>query len=70
MLQISKEEAEHVTSDFCFIISEIKRYVEAEVNQALFDKVYGEGNVKSVEEFRARVKEIWLNSSKLIASTV
>ena len=57
LLQISKEEAEHVTSDFCFIISEIKRYVEAEVNQALFDKVYGEGNVKSVEEFRARVKE-------------
>lgn len=38
LLQISKEEAEHVTSDFCFIISEIKRYVEAEVNQALFDK--------------------------------
>ena len=57
LLQISKEEAEHVTSDFCFIISEIKRYVEAEVNQALFDKIYGEGNVKSVEEFRARVKE-------------
>lgn len=57
LLQISKEEAEHVTSDFCFIISEIKRYVEAEVNQALFDKVYGEDNVKSVEEFRARVKE-------------
>ena len=51
LLQISKEEAEHVTSDFCFIISEIKRYVEAEVNQALFDKIYGEGNVKSVEEF-------------------
>lgn len=57
LLQISKEEAEHVTSDFCFIISEIKRYVEAEVNQVLFDKIYGEGNVKSVEEFRARVKE-------------
>ena len=57
LLHISKEEAEHVTSDFCFIISEIKRYVEAEVNQALFDKIYGEGNVKSVEEFRARVKE-------------
>ena len=57
LFQISKEEAEHVTSDFCFIISEIKRYVEAEVNQALFDKIYGEGNVKSVEEFRARVKE-------------
>lgn len=57
LLQVNKEEAEHITSDFCFIISEIKRYVEAEVNQALFDKVYGEGKVNSVDEFRARVKE-------------
>lgn len=57
LLQVSKEEAENITSDFCFIISEIKRYVNAEVNQALFDKVYGDGNIKSVEEFRARVKE-------------
>ena len=57
LLQVNKEEAEHITSDFCFIISEVKRYIDAEVNQALFDKVYGEGNVKSVEEFRARVKE-------------
>ena len=57
LLQVNKEEAEHITSDFCIIISEIKRYIDAEVNQALFDKVYGEGSVKSVEEFRARVQE-------------
>jgi len=57
LLQVNKEEAEKITSDFCFIISEIKRYVDAEVNQALFDKLYGEGNIKSVEEFRVRVKE-------------
>lgn len=57
LLQVNKEEAEEITSDFCFIISEIKRFAEAEVNQALFDKLYGEGNVKSVEDFRTRVKE-------------
>lgn len=57
MLHVTKEEVEHITSDFCIIISEIKRFVDAEVNQELFDKVYGEGNVKSVEEFRAKVKE-------------
>lgn len=57
MLGVSKEEAEKVKSDFCLIVSEIKRYVDAEVNQALFDKLYGEGAVKSVEEFRAKVKE-------------
>lgn len=56
LLGVSKEEAEKVNPDFCFIIKEIKRYIDAEVNQALFDKVYGEGTVKSVEEFRAKVK--------------
>lgn len=37
-------------------MNEIKRYVDAEVNQDLFDKVYGKDAVKDVAEFRARVK--------------
>ncbi len=57
MLGVSKEVAEKVNPEFCFIIREIKRYVDAEVNQDLFDKVYGKDKVKSVEEFRNRVKE-------------
>lgn len=57
MLGVSKEVAENVNPQFCFIIQEIKRYVDAEVNQELFDKVYGKDAVKTVEEFRARVKE-------------
>lgn len=56
MLGVSKEVAEKVNPEFCFIISEIKRYVDAEVNQELFDKVYGKDVIKSVEEFRDRVK--------------
>lgn len=56
ILGISKEQAENVESDFCLIIREIKRYVDAEVNQALFDKLYGEGTVNNVEDFRIRVK--------------
>ncbi|WP_294140601.1 trigger factor [uncultured Sanguibacteroides sp.] len=64
MLGLSKEEAEKVESDFCLIISEVKRYIDAEVNQALFDKLYGEGAVKSVEEFRAKVKEDLENQFK------
>lgn len=57
MLGVAKEEAEKINPDFCFIVNEIKRYVDAEVNQELFDKVYGKDTVKSTEEFRARVKE-------------
>lgn len=57
MLGVTKEEAEKVNPDFCFIVKEIKRYVDAEVNQELFDKVYGKDTVKNADEFRARVKE-------------
>ncbi|MDD3079910.1 MAG: trigger factor [Paludibacter sp.] len=57
LLKISKEEAKEITSDFQFTIDGITRYYEAEVNQELFDKVYGEGIVNNEEEFRAKVKE-------------
>ncbi|RLD63562.1 MAG: trigger factor [Bacteroidetes bacterium] len=57
MLGISKEEAEKLDSDFQFTIKEITKFVSGEVNQELFDKIYGAGNVKSLEEFRAKIKE-------------
>lgn len=56
MLGVAKEDAEKVNPEFCFIIKEIKRYVDGEVNEELFTKVYGADAVKNVEEFRARVK--------------
>lgn len=56
MLGVSKEEAEKSGENFCFIVSEIKRYIDAEVNQELFDKVYGKDTVKTIEEFRAKVR--------------
>lgn len=57
MLGVSKEVAEKSGENYCFIIKEIKRYVDAEVNEELFTKLYGEGVVKDVADFRARVKE-------------
>ncbi len=57
MLKISKDEAKNVTSDFQLKIESITRYHESEINQELFDKVYGEGVVSSEEEFRAKIKE-------------
>ena len=64
LMGISKEEAENLNGNFCFIVKEIKRFVDAEVNQAVFDKVYGEGKVNGVEEFRAKVKEELQNQFK------
>ncbi|WP_320019991.1 trigger factor [Labilibaculum manganireducens] len=57
MLNISKEEAETLDSDFQFTITEITKFVNAELNQELFDKVFGEGTVYSEEEFKNKIKE-------------
>jgi FKBP-type peptidyl-prolyl cis-trans isomerase (trigger factor) len=57
MLSISKEEAENLDADFQFTITEITKFVNAELNQELFDKVFGEGTVSSEEEFKNRIKE-------------
>lgn len=56
LLGITKEEAENVRGDFSYQITEITRYMPAELNQEFFDQVFGEGQVTSEEEFRARVK--------------
>jgi len=42
---------------FKFTVENVKHLVPHELNQELFDKIYGEGQVKSVEEFRNKVKE-------------
>ena len=57
LLKISKEEAANVNGNYSYQISEITRYVPGDLNQEIFNQVYGEGVVNSEEEFRARVKE-------------
>ena len=57
LLKISKDEAKTIDADFQLKIESITRYHESEIDQDLFDKVYGEGVVSSVEEFRAKIKE-------------
>ncbi len=57
LLKISKDEAKGIDADFQLKIESITRYHESEIDQELFDKVYGEGVVASVEEFRAKIKE-------------
>jgi len=57
LLRIKEEEVATAASDFSFQITEIERYEPAKVDQALFDKVYGEGKVTSEEEFRAHIAD-------------
>lgn len=57
LLKISKEAVANVASDFQITIESITRYIEAEVNQELFDKVFGEGVVSSEEAFIGKIKE-------------
>ncbi|MDP4240959.1 MAG: trigger factor [Bacteroidota bacterium] len=64
LLKISKDAAKTVDADFQLKIESITRYHESEINQELFDKVYGEGTVKSEEEFRAKIKESILENLK------
>ena len=57
LLKIKREEVAQHEGDFSYQITEISRFEKAEVNQALFDQIYGEGEVKSLEEFRTKIAE-------------
>lgn len=56
-LKIDKEKVAETTGDFSFEITEITRHKDADLNQELFDKVFGEGVVTSEEEFKNKIKE-------------
>ena len=49
-------------SNFSFQVEgNFTRFVAGELNQEIFDQVFGEGVVKTEEEFRAKVKEVIAN---------
>ncbi|MBY0065959.1 trigger factor [Empedobacter falsenii] len=54
--QLNTEVSEEGTN-VTYTIKEINKAEKAEVNQELFDKVYGEGAVDSEEAFRNKIKE-------------
>ena len=57
LLKVEKEQVKDLTSDFSYQVTEIRHFQPAEVNQALFDRVFGEGTVKDEKEFREKIAE-------------
>lgn len=57
-LKIDKSLIASTDTDFSFEIKEITRHKEGELNQELFDKVFGEGVVTSEDEFKNQIKGI------------
>lgn len=58
MLNIKHEEADELNSEFKFTVTEVLQFQKAELNEELFKKLYGEETeVKTIEDFRARIKE-------------
>lgn len=57
LLKLKKEDVADLTADFSYQITEISRYVKAEVNQELFDQVYGKDVIKDEKDFREKIAE-------------
>lgn len=57
LLKMKKEEVADLTADFSYQITEISRYVKAEVNQELFDQVYGKDVIKDEKDFCEKIAE-------------
>ena len=57
LLNKKKEEVDGIDADFSLTIQDITRFVESELNQEVFDRVFGKDAVKDEAGFRAKVEE-------------
>ena len=57
LLKVQKDDVKDLTADFSYQITEIRHFQPAEVDQKLFDRVFGEGTVKDEKAFREKIAE-------------
>ncbi len=57
ILGIDKHTVPEIASIFELTIKEISRFEKAEINQELYDRIYGEGLIKTEEEFNEKIIE-------------
>ena len=58
LLKVQKDDVKELTNDFSYQVTEIRHFQPAEVNQQLFDRVFGEGTVTDEKTFREKVGEL------------
>ncbi len=56
-LGVNREKADALDVELKFLIEEINERVPADLNQELFDKLYGKDAITSEEELKSRIKE-------------
>ncbi|MCU0458441.1 MAG: trigger factor [Bacteroidales bacterium] len=57
LLKKQKDEVKDLGGKYTITVREVSRFTPAENDQELWDKIYGEGTVKSVAEFEAKVTD-------------
>ena len=57
LLKAQKDDIKDLAADFSYQITEIRHFQPAEVDQKLFDRVFGEGTVKDEQEFRQKIAD-------------
>src|SRR5665647_1447187 len=57
ILHKKKEEVADLGANYRFTVNEISRFYPAELGKELFDKIFGEGVIKSAEEFMKKIEE-------------
>ena len=57
LLKVQKDDVKDLMADFSYQVTEIRHYQPAEVDQKLFDRVFGEGTVTDEKAFREKIAE-------------
>jgi len=57
LLKVDKEKVKDLDSDFSFQITSIRHFQPHAINQELFDRIFGEGNVKDEKDFRQKIAD-------------
>ena len=57
LLKIQKDEVKDHEGDFTFQLTEVSRFVKADINQELFDQTFGKDAVKNEKEFRQKIAD-------------